>query len=64
MAKAFKPKFTFGVAQWKAKLYRINHARKPVRHRIQRGRISGTTWPGEEMAIAERPRVIHNQQRA
>lgn len=60
MAKKFKPKSTFGVAQWKARLHRLNHAKRPVRLRLQRGRISGTTWPTEAIAISENPRIYHN----
>jgi hypothetical protein len=64
MAKAFKPKFAFGPRQWAANLHalRRKQRRGPVQSRIQRGRISGTTWPTGEIAIAERPRVLHNIQ--
>lgn len=64
MAKSFKKLTTFGVQQWKANLHKLKHPRTSAKHHIQRGRTSGTTWPTGEIAIAIRPRVLHNQQRA
>lgn len=51
------------VRNWMARKFKLNVKRGPVQHRIQRARISGTTWPTEQIAVAERPRVIHNIQK-
>jgi len=61
MAKHFKPKQTFSAGHYRAFLYRSGKPKGAVKGRIQRGRVSGGTWHQNEMSIAIRPRVLHNQ---
>lgn len=39
-------------------------ARSAVRLRLVPPRVSGSTWPLQEIANAVRPRIVHNQKRA
>lgn len=60
MPKAFKIKKPFGPREWAARLYRLSVDRRPVKQKIRRASVSGTTWPTEAIAIAANPRIYHN----
>ena len=51
----------FTVRDWTARMTLLGRRRQGrTVHRLRRASVSGTTWPTEQIAIAERPHVIHN----